>query len=71
MELFVTGRRADAAEARAWGFVDEIIEMDDVSAVPTRSELWATRFNERLAYSFVIARRLSVPAKRLRTAPAG
>ena len=34
MEMLVTGRRVDAAEARAWGLIDEIIEPEDVRAMP-------------------------------------
>jgi enoyl-CoA hydratase len=33
MEMFVSGRRVDAAEAQAWGLVDKIVEIEDVRAM--------------------------------------
>jgi len=49
MEMMVTGRRVGAAEARAWGLIDEMIEQDDGDSMPGRSDLWTMRCNQWLA----------------------
>ncbi len=45
MEMLVTGRRADAAEAREWGLVDEIIEPQDVKLPWRRAGMWREKID--------------------------
>jgi enoyl-CoA hydratase/carnithine racemase len=49
MEIFVTGRRVDAAVAQAWGLIDEMIDPEDLRALQQGSNSWTTRFHSYFA----------------------